>query len=164
MGYWKTLTTTNLRVYFPVKVGGNLVPGLDSILFTSVLINPNDDDSDTSIVLESTQKPGIYYTDLDSNFLVGNGIGMYGLSIGIHKPAPNRIDDEVLFPIDVTSGDLSTLISLTSETNEKTDELWRVHGLDITKPMTVNKSGREVSGITQTFVELPNNTVKVTRT
>ena len=144
MSYWKTLTTTDLRVYFRVTSGGNLVSGLSPLIFSSTLINPDDSDSSISTITESTQKPGIYYTVLDSLFLVLNGVGMYGLSIGIHKPAPNRIDDEVLFPIEVTEGDLSTLTT-------QVGELHKIHGLDITSPLTVNLTERFAGSVTQSI-------------
>lgn len=154
--FWKTLTTTDLRVYFRVVSGGNLVTGLSPNVFTALLINPTDTSSSGSTVTQSTQKPGVYYTDLDSSFLINNGVGMYGLSIGIHKPSPNRIDDEVLFSIEVTDGDLAVL-------NTKLNELWQIHGLDESNPMTVSKTGRLVDTIDQTFEELGGTTVKVTR-
>jgi len=154
--FWKTLTTTNLRVYFKISSGGSLVPNLTSNLFSVLLINPTDTSSSGSTVQQSSQLPGIYYTDLDSSFLVNNGVGMYGLSIGIHKPNPKPIDDEVLFSIEVTEGDLQTL-------NSKLTELWQIHGLDLNNPMTVSKTGRIVDDIEQTFEELGGTTVKVTR-
>jgi hypothetical protein len=157
MSYWKTLTLTNLRVYFPVKVGGNLSTNLSSSFFTSSLINPYDSDSDTLTISQSSQKPGIYYTDLDSNFLITNGVGMYGLSIGIHKPVPNRIDDEVLFSIEVTEGDLSTLVS-------QVGDLYQIHGLDINNPLTVNTNSRTAGDISQIIdFDSGSNETTVTR-
>jgi hypothetical protein len=162
MSYWKTLTSTNLRVYFPVKVGGNLSINLSPSLFTVVLINPGDTSSSISTVEQSTQKPGIYYTDIDSNFLISNGIGMYGLSIGVHKNPPNRIDDEVLFSIEVTEGDIAQIVSIVNQTLEKTDELWKLHGLDPNNELTVDQNGRSVDDIEQVFTKVGDQ-LKVNR-
>jgi hypothetical protein len=162
MSYWKTLTTTNLRVYFPVKLGGNLVPGLSPLLFTVVLINPDDSDSSISVVGESSQRPGIYYIDIDSTFLITNGIGMYGLSIGIHKLPPQRIDDEVLFSIEVTDGDIAQIVSIVNQNLEKTDELWKLHGLDPDNELTVDQNGRSVDDIEQVFTKVGDQ-LKVNR-
>ena len=144
MSYWKTIITDNLRVYFPVKSGGNLVSSLSSSFFTSSIINPTDNNSLTTSVSQSTQKSGIYYTDITSSFFINNGVGMYGLSVGVHKPAPNRIDDETLFSIEVTEGDLSTLIS-------QTNELHLIHGLNPLYPLTVNTAERTSENITQSI-------------
>lgn len=162
MNFWKTLTDTNLRVYFPVKVSGNLFSGLTSSVFNVTLINPSDSSSSISIVNESTQKPGIYYTDIDSVFLINNGVGMYGLSIGVHKNPPNRIDDEVLFSIEVTDGDISEIFTVTSQILEKTDELWRLHGLDPDNELTVDQDGRSVGDIEQVFTKVGDQ-LKVNR-
>lgn len=155
MSFWKTLTTNSLRVYFPVKLGGSLFPNLSPNLFTALLINPDDTDSSSSAVVESLQRPGIYYTDIDSQFLIDNGIGMYGLSIGIHKGPPNRIDDEVLFSIEVTDYDISQL-------NVKLNDLWQLHGLDPDSEVTVDQAGRTVANIEQVFTKV-GGTVKINR-
>jgi len=144
MGFWKTIISNNLRVYFPVKSGGNLVPSLSPAIFTSSIINPTDSNSLTTPVSQSTQKPGIYYTDITSSFFINNGVGMYGLSVGVHKPTPNRIDDEVLFSIEVTEGDLSTLIS-------QTNELHLIHGLNPLSPLTVNTTERIAGPVSQSI-------------
>jgi hypothetical protein len=144
MSYWKTIITDNLRVYFPVKSGGSLVTGLNQLIFTSILINPEDSASFTGTVLESTQRPGIYYTDIDSTFLITHGSGMYGLSLGVHKPAPQKLDDEVLFSIDVTEGDLESI-------SNKITELHRIHGLELDSPLTVNQNERTAGSIVQTI-------------
>lgn len=144
MGFWKTIISNNLRIYFPVTSGGNLVPSLPGTVFTSILINPDDTASLITSVTQSTQRPGIYYTDITSSFITTHGTGMYGLSLGIHKPAPNRIDDEVLFSVEVTDGDLSTLTT-------QMGELHKIHGLDDTAPLTVNLTERTAGNITQSI-------------
>lgn len=155
MSYWKSISNSNLRVYFKVTDKGFLVEGLTSDLFDTLLINPLDSASSATIVNESSQRPGIYYTDLDSVFLVNNGIGMYGLSISLHKPEPNRLDDEALFPIEVSQNDINFL-------STKIDDLHKIHGLNENHPVTVGKTLRDVADINQTFTQDGNNII-VTR-
>lgn len=49
------------------------------------------------------------------------------------------------------------------EIRSKLNELWRIHGLDITEPMVVSKTGRTVGDIDQTFDRIDDDTVMVTR-
>jgi hypothetical protein len=162
MGLWKTITSNSLRVYFKVVSGGNLVVNLDVNFFDVIIINPNDTDSFFLDVYQSSQLSGVYYTDVDMQFLLDNGAGMYGLSIGIHKPPPNRIDDEVLYPIEVTEGDLTEILNIVNATNENVDELWKLHGLDPDNELTVDQNGRSVDDITQVFTKIGDQ-LKVNR-
>jgi len=109
MALWKARVSTGVRVYFKVVRNGALVSGLATGLFTVVLINPADTASTTLAVTGSTQQGGVYYVDVPSGFLTTNGAGHYGLSIGVHKPNPQPIDDEILESVEVTARDLDDL-------------------------------------------------------
>lgn len=53
---------------------------------------------------------------------------------------------------------------LSSDEQTKLDELWRIHGLNISEPLTVTLSSRLVGSVTQSIVSEDGGAVIVTRT
>ena len=111
MAIWKARTANGVRAYFKVVRTGILSTGLATGLFNALLINPQDTANQALTVAESTQQAGVYYVDIPGAFLTTHGAGHYGLSIGIHKPNPQKIDDEILMALEVTDQDLDDLAS-----------------------------------------------------
>lgn len=108
---WKAVRDEGVRAYFKiVDSGGILATGLGSGDFNALLIAPDDSANQALAVSESTQQAGVYYVDVPSAFLGTHGAGMYGLSLGVHSTSPS-IDDEVLYPLDVTVHDLDRIAS-----------------------------------------------------
>jgi len=110
MAIWKAKVADGVRCYFKVVRSGLLVTGIPSGQFSQFscrLINPADTANQTLTVNQSTQQPGVYYVDIPSGFLTTHGSGHYGLSLGVHKPAPQPVDDESLASLEVVvnSGD-----------------------------------------------------------
>jgi hypothetical protein len=105
MAIWKARTSTGVRTYFAVVRGGALRTGLVAGDFAVTLIDPDDSASTTLTVTESAQLAGIYYIDIPSAFLTTNGVGHYGLRIGIHAAAPAQ-DDEELESVEVNTSDI----------------------------------------------------------
>lgn len=107
MAIWKAKVADGVRCYFKVVRSGILVTGIPSGQFSCLLINPADTANQALTVNQSVQQPGVYYVDIPSAFLTTHGSGHYGLSLGVHKPAPQPIDDESLASLEVVvnSGD-----------------------------------------------------------
>lgn len=143
MALWKAKTASGVRVFFNVVRNGSLVSGVDPGDFTVTLINATDTANISLSVTESTQNSGTYYVDLPTGFLTTHGANHYGLSVGIHQSAP-KIDDEVLFPIEVTTRDLDDLAQpgdAMDLTAAGVDAVWDE---DITTHSGANSAGLEL--------------------
>jgi len=110
MALWKARTANGVRAYFKVVKSGALSTGLGAGVFTCLLINPQDSANQALTVTESTQQAGVYYVDIPSAFITTHAAGHYGLSLGVHSVGP-KIDDEVLYSLEVTDQDLDDLAS-----------------------------------------------------
>jgi len=108
---WKAQVASGVRAYFKAVRNGNLVAGIPAGNFNCLLINPADTASIALPVTQSTQQAGTYYVDLPPAFLAIHGVGHYGLSLGIHKPAPTPVNDEVLLSVEVNVTDLDYIAS-----------------------------------------------------
>lgn len=81
---WFTRQDQGVRVWFQaVRSTGQLRAGLVSGDFTAMVIDPDDSASVTIPVSESVQRPGNYFFDVPSAFLLLNGLGDYNVSIEI---------------------------------------------------------------------------------
>lgn len=84
MSMFFTRWDKNLRVWFQaVTSAGQLRTGINSGSFTIVVVNNNDSANTVPSVVESVQKPGLYYFDIPSSFFTTSGVGDYGISIQI---------------------------------------------------------------------------------
>jgi len=109
MALWKARTVNGVRVYFSVvDNAGFLIPGIAPASFTSLLITPNDAASLAMAVVPSAQRGGVYYCDVPAVFITANGVGAYGLSLGVHSALP-AINDETLLEVEVTVNDYDQL-------------------------------------------------------
>lgn len=85
---WFTRQNSSLRGWFQaIKSTGQLRRGLTANDFTVTVINSSDTLSFVPSVSESIQRPGNYYFDVPSMFLVSGGVGDYNVSIEIDSLA-----------------------------------------------------------------------------
>ena len=117
MAIWKARVAAGVRCYFKVVRQGSLVTGIPAGQFNCLLINPIDTANTALTVTQSTQQAGVYYVDIPSGFLTTHGAGHYGLSLSVHKPAPQPVDDESLVSLEVVvndADDAATLVDVDS--------------------------------------------------
>lgn len=109
MALWKARTVNGVRVYFSVVDNtGFLIAGIAPASFTALLITPNDAASLAMAVAPSIQRAGVYYCDIPAAFITVNGVGAYGLSLGVHSVVP-PVNDETLLEVEVTVNDYDQL-------------------------------------------------------
>jgi hypothetical protein len=81
---WFTKDVNGFRGWFPVALSnGSLRTGLVAGDFTVTVVDSADGDNFLPTVSESTQKPGLYYFDIDTTFLTSNGVGDYGILVQV---------------------------------------------------------------------------------
>jgi len=167
---WITRTVDTCRCWFIVDINGILRNGLVAADFTASLIDETDSAITHPTVVESTQKPGLYYIDIPSSFLVAHGTGHYGVVVEIDTVSgpsgPPEVVATLSAGIKVFAEDFDSLVGqgLTPTQSTMLLEIYRLYGLDPTRPLLVTSSARTAgAGITQTVVESPPGTVTVTR-
>lgn len=99
---------------------------------------------------------------------VGATTGTGGLETD-ERVALFNIEDRVIAIESLLQQPISATLVSSQETalldiQAKVAELWKIHGLDINNPMAVSRSGRLVDTIEQSFDEVSEDTVVVTRT
>ena len=109
MAIWRTVTTAGIEVKFVVQRLGTLSTGLPAGNLTITVVDPDDSASTSPTVSQTTQLPGMYKFTIPALFLTTNGVGHYGIRIGVHKPAPAPIDDETLVSLEVTQYDIDVV-------------------------------------------------------
>jgi len=103
---WQAKTADGARIYWKVVIAGQLKAGLEPGDFTALVIAPDDSDSLSVSVAESTQQAGVYYADVASAFLKSNGNGIYGFSVGVHT---DEVDSEVLHSLLISDYDITDI-------------------------------------------------------
>jgi hypothetical protein len=83
-----TKQAASFRAWFAVSRGGTLRTGLASGVFTATFVDLDDSATATYTVNESAQKPGLYYFDIPSSFLVTNGVGEYVAVVEVNASGP----------------------------------------------------------------------------
>lgn len=84
MSMFLTRLDKTLRVWFAAaSSAGAYRSGLTQASFTINIVNPADSAQVTAVVSESTQRPGVYYFDVPSSFLLTHGVGDYVVGIKI---------------------------------------------------------------------------------
>lgn len=86
---WFTKQATGYKSWFSlVRKNGSLAPGIPAGSFIVTIINPADTASSSPAVSESAVKPGLYFFEVPSAFLIANGLGEYGVSVEVSHIAP----------------------------------------------------------------------------
>lgn len=158
---WFGRSANGFRGWFAVEVEGVLRTGLVPGDFVLTVINDSDTANTVVAVAQSTQKPGVYFFDVPSSFLVTHGAGQYNVVLvtntalgGASQPPVLDVYTEML---GVTLADLDSLATPITE-------LHRLAGLDATRPLVVTATTRDAGAeIEQTIAEAPAGTVTVTR-
>lgn len=76
-----TKSTSNFRGWFHLEADGLIRSGAVANDFIVTIVTANDLGSYIPFVTESVQKPGLYYFDIPTSFLIASGYGHYGISI-----------------------------------------------------------------------------------
>lgn len=88
---WFTRTADGLRGWFRVEApNGALRTGLVATDFTVTAVDPVNVTSAIPTVFESPLKPGLYYFDIPSAFLVA-GIGEYGITVEVNSSGAQKV-------------------------------------------------------------------------
>lgn len=106
MALWRSISTSGIEIKFLVKRNGVLVTGITSGSFNITVVDPDDSASTALTVSQTTQLPGMYKFTIPSLFFTTNGVGHYGIRIGIHKPSPASVDDEILESLEINQNDI----------------------------------------------------------
>lgn len=79
-----TKTTAGFRAwFFAIQSDGILRTGLVDGDFTVTVVDSSDSFNLAPVVVESTQKPGMYYFDIPSTFFSDHGVGEYVVGVQI---------------------------------------------------------------------------------
>lgn len=88
---WFTRTVDGLRGWFRVQeASGKPRTGIASGDFTVTVVDPANATTTSPVVAESI-KPGLYYFDILSPFLVGGGIGEYGVLVEVDTTGAPKV-------------------------------------------------------------------------
>lgn len=170
---WFARTSNGFRGWFAIEVAGSLRGGLVPGDFVVTIITADDLANAVVAVTESTQLAGVYFFDVSSAFLIANGVGQYNVAVvtdtslgGGSQPPVLDVYTEMM---NVEQNDLDSLVGagLSGPQELMLLELYRLAGLDPTKPLVVSPTTRKVpasgADISQTIQEVAG-VVTVTRT
>lgn len=107
---WFAKTASGFRGYLTLTDEfGHLVVGKESEYFIVTTVSPDDSGSDSAVVSESTQKPGLYFFDISVSFLLFHGAGNYGVVIEVDCP---EVVDAFSSVLTISQADFDSLQSL----------------------------------------------------
>lgn len=106
---WFAKATDGFRGWFALSLDGVLRPGADAGDFTVTIITQDDDAQSNPTVSESTQKPGVYFFNVPSAFLVANGSGEYVCVVETAVPAPDEVISVFARVLSVSQEDIDSL-------------------------------------------------------
>lgn len=110
LGFHKTITSSSLRIWFPLIRNGILVPSASSSDFNAYIIDGNDLGFINPLVSESVQRGGVYYFDITSSFFEASGVGDYNISIEVNKNTSPKVTDIYYGHINVTESDIDSIV------------------------------------------------------
>jgi hypothetical protein len=109
--------------------------------FAATIINATDTATATPAVAESSQKPGLYFLDIPSSFLLEHGPGHYSIVIEVDSTAgPSGPPDVVAV--------LGNLVAVFDEDFDSlmvpVDELHKLRGLDPDNELFIDKANNRL--------------------
>jgi len=107
---WFSRSDQGFRAWFSlVRGNGSLRASAVAGDFTFTVVSPDDLGSQEFFVTESVQKPGLYYADIQSSYLITSGTGDYGVSLEVDTGNPQRVRDAFSNVFRVTQEDFDSL-------------------------------------------------------
>ena len=105
-----TKSSQTFRGWFHVQTSlGTLRTGALGDDFVVTIVTADDLGSHISHVTESTQKPGLYYFNIPTSFLVVSGVGSYGISVETNIDEYPSVFDCKSHVLNVTQNDVDSL-------------------------------------------------------
>lgn len=146
---WFTKTSEGMRGWLTLRNNdGTIRAGEPAGTFTATVVNPGDSSSNTPVVSESAEKPGLYTFLVPAGFLTV--VGVYAIVLEVDTGNPQRVRDVKTFPMRVTIRDLDNVLDVVVDSGDGSKTA--LEALQIGMSMASGAFIESTVGLVKTFV------------